>query len=382
MESDVQLVLTLRRSLTVFALGKAFAVAALLAGAAYYFYPGHAWNYVAFTNKDAGMLLPFINWDGQHYLLLALRGYPVPADPSSAFFPLLPGLIAVGIHAGLGPIEAGLVVVTLSSAAVFPLLERLLPRQEPSPSSLWLFACFPTAFYLSVVYAESLFIALFLGLLWALRDPRRAGYAALFAGALPLAHGEGLWLSIPIAAAWAALAMPGCRFATLDRRSLAWASLGYLLGVAAYLGFFGWRYGDPLAGLEVQRRFVFHNSISNLFDVRRFIDFLITPPTKLFDTTNSGLDKIVMLLSLSALALGAGRSKDPFLLASWGCFAVLPAMMGEGGSYARHALIAWLCFVLAAGWALKPWFKWALVVAGFASQLYLAYYFGANRWVG
>jgi hypothetical protein len=92
----------LMQDLAVFAVGKALAVAALLTGLAYYFYPGHAWNYVLFTNKDAGMLLPFINWDGQHYLLLAAHGYPVPATPSSAFFPLLPALIALGMHAGLG----------------------------------------------------------------------------------------------------------------------------------------------------------------------------------------------------------------------------------------------------------------------------------------
>jgi hypothetical protein len=372
----------LMQDLAVFAFGKALAVAALLTGLAYYFYPGHAWNYVLFTAKDAGMLLPFINWDGQHYLLLATHGYPVPATPSSAFFPLLPALIALGMHAGLGPIESGLVVVTLASAAVFVLLGRLLPQRDSSPSSLWLFACFPTAFYLSVVYSESLFIALFLGLLWALRDPRRARYAALCAAALPLARGQGFWLAIPIAVAWAALAWRGGRFDMLDRRSLVWASLGYLVGVAAYLAFFGWRYGDPLAGIEMQRRFVSDNSLSHLFDVPRFIEFLITPPTRFFNVTNSGLDKLAILISLSALALSARHSKDPFLLTSWASFAVLPAMMGSGASYARYALLAWLCFVLTVGPELKPWFKWPLVVLGFASQFYLAYCFGANRWVG
>jgi len=79
------------------------------------------------------------------------------------------------------------------------------------------------------------------------------------------------------------------------------------------------------------------------------------------------------------IALGVGRSKDAFLLASWICFALLPAMMGQGGSYARHALLSWLCFVLTVGPATKPPLKWAFVVPGFALQLYLAYCFGANR---
>ena len=57
-------------------------------------------------------------------------------------------------------------------------------------------------------------------------------------------------------------------------------------------------------------------------------------------------------------------------------------MMGEGGSYARHALAAWACFALVSGPTLHPALKWTLVGAGFALQLYLAFQFGGNRWVG
>jgi hypothetical protein len=232
-----------------------------------------------------------------------------------------------------------------------------------------------------VVYAESLFLAALLGLFWALREPRRAGLAIACAAALPLTRGQGLWLAIPIAAAWLTFAMRGGLGAT-DRRSLAGASLGYALGVALYLAVFWWHYGDPLAGFAAQKVFVFNNDISNLVDLRRFVDFLLEPPRRFLDTNNSGLDKAMMAVSLGALALGARRSADPFLLATWICLAVLPAMMGEGGSYARHALLAWPCFVLTAGPALDPRLKWALVLLGFALQAYLAFCFGGNRWVG
>lgn len=353
-------------------------MAALLAGRWFYFLPDHPWNYLVFNDQQAGSLLAFINWDGQHYLRLALHGYPVPSDPSSAFHPLFPALIALGMLLGLGPIAAGLAVVTACSALVFVFLARLLPREESAPSSLWLFASFPTAFYLSVVYAEALFLAALLGLFWALRDPRRAGYALLCAAILPLTRGQGLWLVLPLAAAWI---LPGS-----ERRSLAGATAGYVLGVALYLAFFWWRYGDPLAGLVAQKVFVFGNAIPNLFDLQHFADFLLRPPARFLDTVNSGLDKLMIAVSLGALAFGIWRSRDAlrdaFLAATWVCFALLPAMMGQGGSYARHALLAWACFVLAAGPALKPALKWALVVAGFGLQAYLAACFGGNRWVG
>jgi hypothetical protein len=349
-------------------------VTALLAGRWFYFLPDHPWNYLVFSDKEAGSLLAFINWDGQHYLRLALSGYPVPADPSTAFPPLFPGLIALGMLAGLGPIAAGLVVVTACSAAVLLLLSRLLPDPERGPSSLWLFACFPTAFYLSVVYSEALFLAALLGLFWSLRAPERAGYAALCALLLPLARIQGLWLAAPLMIAWI--------FGRSDRRSLAAATGGYVLGVALYFAFYAWRYGDPLAGFAAQKLFVSGNTIANLFDLRRFVDFLLLPPVRFLDTLNSGLDKLMVLVSLAALALGIRHSRDPFVATTWICFALLPAMMGHGSSYARYALIAWACFVVAVGPVLRPWAKWAIIVPAFGLQAYLAWCFGGNRWVG
>jgi hypothetical protein len=364
----------MKRVIAVFVVAKALAVAALLAGRWFNFLPLHSWNYLVFSDKDAGTLLAFINWDGQHYLRLALGGYPVPADPSSAFHPLFPALIALGMALGLGPIASGLAVVTLCSSVALVFLERLLPREETGPSSLWLFACFPTAFYLSVVYAEALFLAALLGLFWSLRDPRRAVYAVLFAALLPLTRGQGLWLALPLAVAWI---LNGT-----DRRALAGATIGYALGVALDLAFFWWRYGDPFAGLAAQKLFVFNNAVENIFDLPRFVSFLLKPPGRFLDTANSGLDKAMMLVSFIALALGIRRSPDAFVATNWACFALLPAMMGEGGSYARHALLAWACFSISAGPALKPAFKWPLIGAGFGLQAWLAWFFGGNRWVG
>jgi hypothetical protein len=349
-------------------------VTALLAGRWFYFMPHHPWNYLVFNDKEAGLLLAFINWDGQHYLRLALGGYAVPADPSTAFAPLLPGLIALVMLAGLGPIAAGLVVVTACSAAVVLLLERLVPQHERGPSSLWLFACFPSAFYLSVVYSEALFLAALLGLFWSLRDPRRAGYAALCALLLPLARVQGLWLAAPLAIAWI--------FGASDRRSLAAATGGYVAGAALYFAFYAWRYGDPFAAFAVQKLFVSENAIANLLDLGRFVDFLLLPPVRFLATTNSGLDKLMILVSLAALALGLRHVRDPFVATAWICFAVLPAMMGHGSSYARYALIAWACFAVAVGPVLRPWAKWALIVPMFGLQTYLAGCFGGNRWVG
>lgn len=371
-----------RRVLAVFAVGKALAAAALLAGFWFNYSQINEWNFVAYTVQAAGFQLPFINWDGQWYLRIAVLGYEVPANVSVVFYPLFPALIAGLAWLGLEPINAGLAVVTLCSLAALLLLQRLLPADERGPSSLWLLAAYPSAYYMSVVYAEALFLAGFFGLLWALRDARRAPWALVCAAALPLTRGQGLWLAIPLAAAWLALALR--RDAGATRAGLAWASAGYALGVAAYFAFFAARYGNPLIGFEKQPEMGSGTRLANLFDLPHFIDLLFSAPNHIFfGVMRSGLDKMMIWLSLLALLYGLARGvRDPFLLAAWACFAVLPAMIGEGTSYARYSLLAWACFVPAVGPRLGAAAKWALILPGLALQAFLAFHFGGNRWVG
>ena len=377
-----------RRVLAVFGASKALTFFALMAGLWFNFTPLHHWNYVAYTDQAAGLQLPFINWDGQWYLRIAVLGYEVPPRLSVVFYPLFPALIAGLMWLGLEPINAGLALVTLFSLAALLLLDRLLPREERGPSSLWLLASYPTAFYLSVVYAEALFLAAFFGLLWALRDARRAPWALLCAAALPLTRGQGLWLAAPLAAAWLVLALRGSEpdprtgFATV-RASLVSASTGYLLGAAAYFAFFAARYGNPLIGLETQPDMGSGIRLANLYNLPHFLDLLFSPPNRFLDLLRSGLDKMMIWLSFAALAFGAARgARDAFLLTAWACFAVLPAMMGEATSYARYSLLAWACFVPSVGPRLGAAAKWAIILPGFALQAYLAFYFGGNRWVG
>jgi hypothetical protein len=371
-----------RHLAAVFLATKALHVAALLYGALYYFAPAERWNYLVYTDLDVGALTAFFNWDGQHYLKLAMQGYPSTASTSTAFFPLLPWLIRLVMQLGLHPIAAGLLLVSALSVLALALLQRLLPAGDRSPSSLWLLMCFPSAYYLSAVYTEALFLVLFFGLLWALRDARRAHWALLCAALLPLARGQGLWLCVPLAVAWLALLLRPAAEGLPARSALAAASAGYALGVLGYFTFYWWHYAHPLAGFYVQKLFIFSNTAGNLLDPSRFVDFLLRPPERFLSYTNAGFDKLMMLVSLLAMAFGMRRSRDPFLLAAWACFAVLPALMGEGGSYGRHALLAWACFVLAAGASLPRWAKWAILLPGFASQAGLAVLFGGNHWVG
>jgi hypothetical protein len=377
-----------RRILTVFAVSKVIAVVALFAGFWFNFFPFNSWNYVAYTLDAAGFQLPFINWDGQWYLRIAVLGYEPPPSLTVVFYPLLPALIASVMRLGLEPINAGLVVVTLFSATALLTLERLLPREERGPSSLWLLASYPTAFYLSTLYNEALFLTAFFGLLWSLRDARRAPWALLCAAALPLTRGQGLWLAAPLVAAWLVLQLrrvrPGAGASlAAEPASLASATVGYALGAAVYFAYFGAAFGNPLIGVQMAPEMGTGTRLANLFDLPRFLGMLFGPTDRLLDVRQSAFDKTMMLLSFLALLFAVARGvRDPFLLTAWACLAVLPAMMGEGTSYGRYSLLAWACFVPAVGPSLGAPAKWTLILAGFAAQAWLAYQFGGNRWVG
>lgn len=95
------------------------------------------------------------NWDVQHFSRLAEGGYWADADGTlMAFFPGLPGLLALGLAVGVPVAVTGVVVSLACSAVAAAALHRL---GGPAAAVAWLFA--PTAVFTVVPYTESLFCA-------------------------------------------------------------------------------------------------------------------------------------------------------------------------------------------------------------------------------
>ena len=95
------------------------------------------------------------NWDVQHFARLAAGGYWADADGTlMAFFPGLPGLLALGLRVGVPVAVTGAVVSLACSAVAAGALARL---GGPAAAVAWLFA--PTAVFTVVPYTESLFCA-------------------------------------------------------------------------------------------------------------------------------------------------------------------------------------------------------------------------------
>ncbi len=209
------------------------------------------------TTSSLGAVLA--RWDGGWYLSIVRSGYPsfvpaglgISAQSSIAFFPGYPLLIrALSAPFGLPPVFVGCAISIVAGLAATVGLWQLAVRlsdEGAADRSVVLFAFFPSAFVLSMVYADALFVALSVWCLVALVDRRwlAAGAAAAAAGlvrptavALCVACAWGAVVAIRNGGSWRALVAP------------ALAPWGALL----YLGYTWVHTGEAFAFFEVESR--------------------------------------------------------------------------------------------------------------------------------
>ena len=351
-----------------------------------------------YTGQDnlASWFILFANWDGQHYLLLAERGYSFHMD-SPAFYPLYPGLINLLSH--IFPPAVSAVLLSYVFTAGFSLfLYRITAHFSRSKAQLTvlLVMTFPTAFFFSAFYTESLFLFLETGFLYHLFVTRsKAGLIYLML--LPLTRPSAVFifggLILYTLFEYATYRIEVSKHKKQTRKSLShrrfdWRYLLYLgvafmAGVAAYLLIMLLQTGSPFSGITTQNNFMAGNRIANLFNPAIFLQNLFANTDQLFSYTNSINDRIFMVLSLACGAFFIAFREWRLL-----CF-YLPIVyghigMGVGGmSYSRLFLagLPLLALVLAKNirW---DWPLYAVCAVGFAFQVYLARLFSLNLWVG
>ena len=113
-------------------------------------------------------------WDTGFYISIAEEGYQYDAKPfpSVPFFPLLPllmkGVMAFGVDAAI----AGIMITNAALLAAAMLFYRLVNQQwgaDVADRAVWYLLIFPTAFFGSAIYTESLFLMGAIGALYAAR---------------------------------------------------------------------------------------------------------------------------------------------------------------------------------------------------------------------
>jgi hypothetical protein len=137
------------------------------------------------------------HWDANFYVNIATQGYTTRQE--MAFFPLYPLLVRGVMFVTHNPIIAGILVSNMAELVMFTVLYRLVEEEfgkERSYYTVLYFAIFPSAFFFSGIYTESLFLCLSVLTFYQLRHGRwfLAGICACFAS---FTRPDGIYLIIP-----------------------------------------------------------------------------------------------------------------------------------------------------------------------------------------
>ena len=359
----------------------------LLLVAAYVLIPARVnlWN--RFYSGDARTLyIPFCNWDGQHFLMLAERGY---SDPAVQYFvgcyPLFPLSVALTNAVLLNPYLSALVNVTIFSFlflwVYYAYARKFLPVDK-ARLAVVLLLLYPASVFLTAFYSEPLFLLCLFAFLF-LYDCKHWG-APVFAMLLSLTKAHGLLVACAIVAS---LGWQIWRRGRLGPRYELKVLAGFAAGTAPCSLFYKLTTGNFWAGLEAQKYFVAEARAVHILDVPRFIRYLMSPSASWFAVNNGRVDKILVTLALMGIPV-VMRSKVPLHSFLYAILVYCPAAMGVGAmSFARYSLLA-VPFLIIALMQLCTTRKVCLILFGCLGtaflivQIVFVVRFALNLWVG
>jgi hypothetical protein len=205
-------------------------------------------------------------WDTTWYLNIARFGYEYDLGQvghlfsNLAFFPLVPGLMALALVSGLNPFLAALAISNLALlGALWGLhaLTRARFGERAAARATWVTAFLPTAFVASMAYTEGLTLALAIGAATVALQGRWA-LAGLAGAPAALARPTGMLVAaLVVLLAWFADAPGRARRVALAVLPSLLALAGFLLWMQLARGSWtlpfaaqgAWERGQPILGL-------------------------------------------------------------------------------------------------------------------------------------
>lgn len=321
-------------------------------------------------------LEPWVRFDAGYYLTIARDGYRPPAEgqaPSAGFLPLLPACVAVAAAVGVNPVLAGVLIPNLAFVVGLACAGRAALRVFGDARTVWLgcgvLTTFPTAFYFSAPYQESLYLLAAAGALLAWHD-RRPALAA--AGAFFAALARLTAVALPIGLLLEA--------AVGRRRPSggAWFVLfGTAAGIAVFMALMVACFGDPFTHFRAHA--VWGRESPGLGGVGRALaqavrelcewraPFAVVKPIALFGTIALGVRGwvrrgpvwgcLVLVPVAQALSTGTTLSVERIILTSFPAAFELGELLGRS----RMMRVAWFVVTVPA----QLFFIWLFVNNGF-----------------
>jgi Gpi18-like mannosyltransferase len=301
--------------------------------------PAYYSNFHSPQNAPVSLATAFKTWDAQHYLFLAEKGY-APHQMSNAFYPLFPFLIKTFRPLFFGnSMLAGLALANLFSLVFivffYKFVRDLFEAQTAFIASLFLLA-FPTGFYLSLIYTESLFLMLAIMFFYFLYQHKL--WPALFTVfLLPLSRPQGILLLIPLGVF---LLLPGVR-----KKIEYLLPLSLIAGLLVYFLDMQFLTGSFLAGITAQKYFVSNVSLLSFLNPLGWIsqNFFYSS-LSLHGFTGSLIDRFFFLCALVLLYF-TYRKLDKVLFCYALLIALTPVFTGSFMSYTRYFLLSFPFFI-------------------------------------
>jgi len=310
-------------------------------------------NFLYSKGEKISLASAYETWDAQHYLFLSQQGYK-PNNQSDRFFPALPFGIAVVNKFVNNPLIAGLITSNIFSFLgifYFFLFCRLLLKDEKQAfKSVLLLLAFPTAFFMSLVYSESVLIFLTSAFFYYLYS-KKYFWATIFVFFIPLARPVGILIVFPYYVYWLLDIWQRSKkdiatflvkfFKTKETYYL----LSPLLGFALYGLFMQITTGSFMEGFKTQGVVVSGWNISNIFDPIYFLVSLFSPSSfAIHGFTNSIVDRVFFLLYCVSLVIIYKRlDKTMFVYALM--IGMVP-LFGSFMSYTRYVLMVFPIFIV------------------------------------
>jgi len=327
-------------------------------------------------------------WDTGFYLSIAENGYRYEGErlPSVAFFPLLPvfvrGLGALTGDALLG----GLLITNLALLGAAYLLYRVAQQawgHEAAERAVWYLLIFPTSFFGSAIYSESLF--LFFAILALYLARRKVWLGAAMAGVLAaLTRLLGILVAPLLFFEWLGEQKEWRR----ENKGFSWKGLAAsgapFLGTGVYMLYLQLTFGDALAFSHASAAWGRMASsplqaISGLFErpVQGWMAAISAGSLPL----DNWVDLLFVLVFIgfgTVLLFQRQWSEGTFVLLG----ALLPLSSGLLMSQRRYIWVLFPAFILLGRWGAHPWVDRAITAISLLGLGLFTALFANWYWVG
>lgn len=290
-----------------------------------------------------------LGWDAVWYQTIAHLGYAGTPAEGIRFFPLLPLVTRAVSVLTFGHVGIALLLVANGCALLYALLaHRLALREGLTPEAAarvpWVIALAPAGFVLVMGYTEPLYGVLVCVVFLQVRSRRwlTAAVAGVLIGAL---RPTGVIMGLPILIE----AVRGLRGASWKERAARVVAVASpAVGLAAYLAWVGYRFGDPLLPARIQTESALRSGI--LVNPLPSLSAAVQALLGRSPGTISPLVHLLVGVLAVALLIGCARRLPPSYTA-FAAVTVLLALSGRGlQSLERYTASAVPLLLVAAVW--------------------------------